>query len=241
MIKVHLATTMSTTGEIKQALLECFKNPDILAAIKEQIIIPAIKEAVQEATSAKEEELIQLRTEVRDLSDKINDLEQYNRRNNLCITGIAEEPGENCKQIIQTIGKKLNIEVSNEDVRAAYRLGKKEQKTRPLLVEFSFINKRNEIFNARKHLREKCRNVYINEHLTQKNYNLLYKMRKMKKEKKIFSVWTVNGKIRVRSSEGSQPNYVTSIGDVGNETKPKSSMNYETIITRHGKRAQIPQ
>ena len=53
-----------------------------------------------------------------------DDLDQYNRRENLEFHGIPLNPNENTNHIIKTMAKKLNIDLKDNDISTSHRLPK---------------------------------------------------------------------------------------------------------------------
>jgi len=91
---------------------------------------------------------------------KIDELEQYDRRQNLEIQGVPETADEDVTQITMELVKSLDIELDAEDISIAHRLPKKQRfgKTRSstvdnkhpiIIVRFVSRMKRNEIYANR--------------------------------------------------------------------------------------------
>ena len=75
--------------ETKNKILEALKDPDMIAALQ-SILTPIVNQAVTEAVKAKDEEIERLKRELADSKLKIDELEQYSRKNSLNITGLPE-------------------------------------------------------------------------------------------------------------------------------------------------------
>ena len=149
----------------------------------------------------KDEEIADLKKDVRNLTGKLHDVnnqldrqEQYSRRNCLLLHGVDETDHEVTDDIIiKTIKDKMDVEITPESIDRTHRLGKKQQNTgrpRPIIVKFSTYNTRHKIFRNKKVLKGK--GVSITESLTQKRVELLKKARE---EHGFKSVWTQDGKI----------------------------------------------
>ncbi|KAK7479612.1 hypothetical protein BaRGS_00029161, partial [Batillaria attramentaria] len=79
---------------------------------------------------------------------RVNDLEQYGRRNNVRILGVPESKGEDCEKLVLDIFRKnLRLrDMGNMDIEAAHRVGQhpqsqrgpqqKSPKARPIIVRF---------------------------------------------------------------------------------------------------------
>ncbi len=70
------------------------------------------------------------------LCDRMNEHKQYSRRDNLVINGIPKMERENLKEIVQTIGVELKVDVQNHDIAVVHRLlGKTEAP--PIIVRLN--------------------------------------------------------------------------------------------------------
>lgn len=88
-----------------------------------------------------------LETENKDLKAHLKETERKLRKRNLVFYGINEEGEENESDLIvkikNLVEEKLQIRTEYTDITNIFRLGKKSEKTRPILVEFltQFIRK----------------------------------------------------------------------------------------------------
>lgn len=209
------------------ALVECLGHPDILSVIQAKIVEPAVRSAVAETSKIKDEEISALKTELSCLKAKLNECNQFNRRNNVCIYGVPESDGEILKNEVKKLATKIKVSIGNREIDDAFRMGKKcENITRPILVQFSSLTIRNEFLRARRELQAAgLKTIFINEHLTKENSELMYHLRKLKKQKKIFAAWTEYGKPRVRFVEGGATLKISCIDDVMEFCSNNSSTN----------------
>ena len=176
------------------------------------IIVKAVKEAVGQAVESilKElkAEIAVLEGRVKTLEDtiekvatKANDNEQFSRRQNVRVTGFVEEEEENCTQkFVNLCREKIGLDVSDEIVDRAHRVGKKEEGTnRAIIVRLKSHKDKLTILRNRKNLRGS--GFYINEDLTKFNQKLSYTARATCTN--VDTTWTVDGKIFVkRKSDG---------------------------------------
>ena len=80
---------------------------------------------------------------------KVDELEQYGRRENIRILGVAERTDErdDGEEVVAKVAKALNVELNPElDIQRVHRLGKKKKgpkaKSRPVIVRFASYEKR---------------------------------------------------------------------------------------------------
>ena len=87
---------------------------------------------------------------------KLDEREQYNRRQNLELVGVPFNENEDVTQITLDLNEKLNVDITEEDISIAHRLplkqGNSNLKNRrhpSIIVRFLSRHKRNEIFVKR--------------------------------------------------------------------------------------------
>lgn len=145
-----------------------------------------------------------LRKQLDQQDDKIDDLEQYSRRNCLLLHGISESNNETTDDIaINTIVEKLKVPIKSDDIDRTHRLGKKKQphdsatgdelrdrRPRPIIIKFCSYAKRSQVFLAKRAL--KGTNMLITESLTVKRMNLL---KDAIASTSVQSAWSQDGKI----------------------------------------------
>ena len=137
-------------GALKKAMLECLRDGEIQSLLREQV-----KAAVAEAVAAKDQEIAELRDELRRTNDQLNDLEQYSRRLCINISGIPETANESTDQIVTDLARMAGVAVTPADLDRTHRIGKPGTgKTRAIIARFANFAKRQELYNARRELRK---------------------------------------------------------------------------------------
>ena len=131
--------------------------------------------------------------------ERIDELEQYSRRNCLLVTGVQEEIGENTDETIMKIAKeKMNMDIEPRDLDRSHRVGKpKDGKKRPIVVKFARYNDRHRFIKARKGLKGTRIGV---QDLLSPTYADLFKEAKilMDSMRDLKAVWTWDGKVMVQ-------------------------------------------
>lgn len=157
----------------------------------------------------------EVRRMVEDQEYRIDDQEQYSRRNCLVLHNVPEHPGEDPYKCVEGFFKeKLGVNVGKQFLDRVHRLNtrnkpKTEQQGRPMIVKFSHYHKREEVFNNKKLL--KGSNVSITESLTQARLSLLKKCKDRYGNR---SVWSMDGKIAVLI--GKKKYYLTRESEMAN-------------------------
>ena len=158
-------------------------------------------------------EIASLRKELNDFKFKLDEMEQYSRRNCLKITGIPEEKNENTDKLVLNVINNLilnenNDKITTKDISRSHRVGKfdpSRRKTRDIIVKFISYRERARVYANKKNLKSYNRNptkqtgpIFVNEALTSRRSELYGKTRQLVKRKKIDSSWTYEGRIFVK-------------------------------------------
>ena len=163
------------------------------------------------------------------LTRKVENLEQYSRRNNLIIVGLditsyseaaaSTRPSDDVRgnavrnddSVVSTVLSLFNgvmgLSLRTDDISAAHRL--QTNRTGPtrthstVIVRFSSVKVRDQVYYSRTQLKNYMTNrntrVYINEHLTEVNSLLFKRARELQRAKKISNTWTAQGSVYVKT------------------------------------------
>ena len=132
-------------------------EPDLSACQKHHEEISAIK---QRENKLKHQEALE--NENKHLSDKLEILERYSRRNNVKILGLKESKGENCRQTVLALLAIVNICVAQTDIATAHRIYSSTM-PRPIIVQFWYADKKQLLFKAREQLKEKSKTNVVDD------------------------------------------------------------------------------
>ena len=133
------------------------------------------------------------------LSQKVDDLEQYTRRNNARIYGVAEQPEENSDNLAFDFFKsELNVDIASNNISRSHRVSKKSGvEPRPIIVQFTKHNSKVTVMSRRRVLKERKRPFNLPEDLT---INRRDDLNKDIEGGIVSKVWTVDGVISFRPS-----------------------------------------
>lgn len=158
--------------------------------------------AVLDRVSELEKQVTTLQDKVKSLDTALNlrsdDLEQYQRRNNLRVFGIPETNGEDTDKLVTKLFKeKLGVDVPVSRLDRSHRVGKKlgpkpgeTARPRPIIVRFTSYQDRRLVFTAKKKL--KSTGYSIREDLTSTRVQLLQMAaERFGKDR----AWTLDGRI----------------------------------------------
>lgn len=170
-----------------------------------------------------EEEVKQLRLQniekdgrIAQLEQRVDELEQYSRINNVVITGIEIRPRSYARAVARDISngepseldalsveqqvasyfESKGIDLDLEDIEACHPLPTRN--SRPPAVILRFISRKKKTSLLKQGRKLKGTDVYINEHLTKRNAEIAKKARQLKKQGKIQQTWVSNCKIFIK-------------------------------------------
>lgn len=161
-------------------------------------------------------ELSNIKDQLTKQDDKINNLEQYSRRNCVLIHGLKEDSKhpsdmDYVNLALSVFQDKLKLDIQLSHIDRAHRIGAKKSdgKCRPVIVKFVSYYHRRLVFSNKKHLKKT--GIHITESLTKMNYQLFTEA------KKIYSmenVWTSDGSIFIK--DGQIKHKVTTLEELRN-------------------------
>lgn len=166
--------------------------------------------------------------------NRISELEQWARMNNLEISGIPIRTTENLNNTILDIAKVLDVPLKPDDIEYIHRVrpwrrdaanaGSSSSPPPPgIIVRFCRRTIKEELQAAARAkrglttteigLKESARRIYLNDHLTPHSKRLLYQAKGYKISHNVSHVWVKNSKIFVRKNDGAPPILINSETD----------------------------
>ena len=95
------------------------------------------------------------RDESYDLVIRLDELEQYSRRDSLEITGIPIVPNDDPAKLVVEMASLVDVQLDESDISVAHRLPPTKKVQDRLIVKFARCTKRDEIYKKRGKLRTK--------------------------------------------------------------------------------------
>lgn len=169
-----------------------------------------------------------LKDKVMALERKVDDLEQYSRRNCVELQGIPEEKNETVMEIVKNVGKALNMDITDDMVDACHRVGNKQDSTasRPRGIIVKFVRRFDKELLVSKR-RDKKRDfstrhiglsvdkpIFVNKSLSPVRRRLLGLAREVKKTRGVKYLWLRGGNILMRKTDGSPAIEIRSEADL---------------------------
>lgn len=195
------------------------KSNELMEEVRE-----SCKKIKKENFEIKEENRV-LKKSVASLEQRMRNMEQYSRQSNIEISGVPETKGENMEDLLEDVAKAVNVELKKERVVAAHRVPTYDSSRVPsIIVKFTTRLDRDIWIQAFREVRPLTADkinrrfskakVFINEHLSPENKQLLNKTKERAKEQGYKYVWSREGKIFVRWDKGEKCIKVEGIDDL---------------------------
>ena len=146
-----------------------------------------------------------LRSDIQRLEGRLEDVEAYQRRNDVIVSGDVVtniQPGVDIRQgILQELRNTLRIDLSSDNIVSAHRIGNKPPVQHPdkrkVLIKLSNYSIKSDLLRSCRNYKPNC--MYINDNLTPFKSNLLYSLRVAKKKfpNRIAGCGSYDGKVYV--------------------------------------------
>lgn len=215
--------SVELSGKIRKSLnvLGELRDPEIVKEVVSQLMDNALfKDSLLASLG-----ITALHKQVQQLEIRLDDMEQYSRRNCLKLRGIPEEEDESTDdRVIHVCNDLLGVMVTRGDISRSHRVGPKNKKyPRDIIVRFISYRTRAAVYQARFSLfRNKdhdtntddesspkpesrspsVNKIYINEALTKARSLVFSKALYLKRQKIIAGTWTSDGRIVIREHNG---------------------------------------
>ncbi|KAI5718811.1 hypothetical protein M8J76_000589 [Diaphorina citri] len=196
--------------ECKQLLMKMNKKMETMEKKMNQVL--AVVESQKKKISELEKEVKNQKVENNMLKENleksqelIDELQQRSRLNNIIINGVRQEKNEDVYKLVENLGKTLGIMDPIKDIQIAHRVSTtKKDKIKPIVVRMANSSTRDKWTNAYRKKQLWQQNIYINEHLTKKNQQLLFKCKQLKQTHNFKYVWVKDCKVLVRKDENAR-------------------------------------
>lgn len=166
-----------------------------------------------------------LKVEVRDLQGRMRNIEQYSRINNIEINGLPTTREENVRELVKDVGAAIGVQVQEADIAAAHRVPSFRRDRDPaMIVQFTNRARRDEWiskYRQKKTLSARDVNqhfpiqrVYINDHLSPENKQILAKLKQRCREIGYSFAWCRDCKFFARKAQGEPLKRINGFEDI---------------------------
>lgn len=130
------------------------------------------------------EEIDDLKSENENLKERMQQMEDYSRRDNVIINGIKEDENETEEELtekVKELGLSLGLEIESYDIHACHRLPTNRKEDTPaVILKLNNRNKRSKLIRRSKDV--KIEGVYVSPHLSKKTAEIHKEARRGMKE-----------------------------------------------------------
>ena len=163
------------------------------------------------------ERLTNVEEETRQLWSAHDDLEQYTRKTSLEIVGVPEGCYTSTEEVVLKIANALNVNISPNDIEISHKLKRKGANI--IIAKFVSHKVKTKLYKERVRLKNikladlfpsfasatNSNHIYINENLTNYRRHLMGIGREKKHDGELLSIWTIDGKVFVKTSPDGAP------------------------------------
>lgn len=191
-----------------------------LKAILSELLDKKLDEKFQLVYEIREENKV-IRDRIEQIETRVEDSENYSRRNNIVIYGIPEKQDENVIETAVAACEAVEVKIESHEIDAAHRLPQRNKTSSPpfilrLVSRFKkeeIMSKANEIKpTADKMGGDSKKRLFYNEHLSARNQQIIISAKRIWDE---YVVWSRNGLVYGRSKEmGSKRFRIYSIDEI---------------------------
>lgn len=151
--------------------------------------------------------------------DRLDDIEQYSRRDNVVLRGVPESQGEVTNTLVIDVANSIGVTVTEGDISTSHRMGRPQpNKVRPIVARFVRRDLRTDLLKNKRKLKESSndtmKNVMLGEHLSPGRAKLL---KVLKNDDSIDKVWTIDGTIHCITKSDNKKHTLTKPDDLFKE------------------------
>ena len=162
------------------------------------------------------------------LYDLQDNLAQYTRKNILEIHGEPESAHTTTEDAVLKVAEALEMSIQLQDIETSHKLNRKGIK--PIIVKFLSHKVKSNLYRARAKLKNvkisslfhgtsyattvEAERIFLNERLTSYRRKIVNRANEKRKNGELLSVWTLDGKIYVKTSPEGTPIRINELEDL---------------------------
>ena len=163
------------------------------------------------------------------LEEALDSLEQYTRKNSVEIHGIPESLYSNAEEVVIKVAEAINVAIEPNDIEICHKL-KRNRGVQPILVKFLSHKTKSRFYRERTKLKQVKMSdifpsfssvtqaaeakIFIHENLTPYRKSVVAEANKRRRNGTLQNIWTLDGKIYVKTSPVGVPIRITSVEDL---------------------------
>ncbi|XP_071481462.1 uncharacterized protein [Diadema antillarum] len=154
-------------------------------------LLPMVQSIAHQLVSGPQ---VQVQATVQNYENRLDEVEQYSRRDNVIMRGVPENDGESTNAVVIDVAASAGVAVSEADISTSHRMGRPQpNKMRPI-ARFVRRDLRTQLLRSKRKLKdsEQHKDMIIMEHLSPVRAKLL---QAVKQDENAEKVWTIDGKV----------------------------------------------
>ena len=233
-MKQLLSRSVQLTSDVAELKNSVERNRQEMSKLSEELVKQNKYVASLEKQLTKTSKYVKEHAEeLQDIQINLDNLEQYSRKNSLEFHGIPDEFDMSTDQVVCRIAQAIGVEIQENDIEISHRIGRKRG-NKPILAKFASHKVKSKVYKARTKLKAvsvqslfpgssvssveatpaRLKRIYINENLTLYRKEMMGIAVEKKHDGKIYNVWTLDGKIFIKTNPMGNPRQMFSIEDV---------------------------
>ena len=146
----------SVSEGLKGELRALLTDPDIVEVIT-MVVSEHFNGHIKKFMGEMREQIVAQHREIVTLKERVDELEQYGRRNSFRLSGVPESSDENTDEIVKTVAKSIGVDISDENIDRSHRVGPKPaggSSARPILVKMATYRSKRAVMVRKRKLAE---------------------------------------------------------------------------------------
>ena len=213
------------SGDVADLRQVIAKNNSEVEKLKEDFIKQNQYVASLELELGREKKVSkQQRSDIQELQESLDELEQYSPKNSVEIHGIPENIGISNDEVVCKVAAAVSVQIAPENIEISHRLHRKKG-IKPIIAKFPNHKDKAKLYRARVQLKLTLsalfpnysttglaeQRIFINENLTSYRSDMMKLAIEKRKDGKILSTWSLDGKIFIKTSPSGRPRQMFSI------------------------------
>ena len=232
-IQINVATILRENKSIRSEMTDLKstlqKQKDDITALKASLEHTTKKyNDAERALTAARKKIQEQEEEISELYDLQDKLEQYTRKNSLEIHGVPESAYTETEDVVLKLAEALDVPVEPKDIEICHKLNRKGNK--PIIVKFIIHKVKTNLYRARVKLKGvkvsdifphcssstlvQADRIFLNENLTSYRKKIINRANEMRRNEEVLSVWSMDGKIYVKTSPQGRPIKINELEDL---------------------------
>ena len=166
--------------------------------------------------------------DILELQETLDELEQYSRKNSVEIHGIPEDIDVSTDEVVCRVAAAIGVQIAPDNIEISHRLYRKKG-AKPIIVKFLNYKDKAKLYKARVQLKNVTlsilfpsysatslagQRIFVNENLTRYRSDMMKLAIGKRKDGKILSTWSLDGKIFIKTSPSGRPRQMFSIEEI---------------------------